>query len=84
MSGFSSRRRIISCAESNAGYGYGVKELFNSNATVRDIMKADEGQRRMIELAGLIGWNLCAEDMDEANKCWREFKEEVKARGYAK
>lgn len=75
---------VVSCAINNAECGYGVRELFRSNATVRDLMEISEHRmQRMIELAGLIGWNLCAEDMDEANKCWREFKEEAKARGYA-
>ena len=75
---------VISCAESNAEYGYGVQELFRSNATVRDLMEISEHRmQRMLELAGLIGWSLCAEDMDEVNKYWREFVAEARSRGYA-
>ena len=74
---------IVSCAMSNAEYGYGVPELFRSNATARDLMEISEGRmEQMIKLAGLVGWNICAEDMDEANRCMREFKEEAIKRGY--
>ena len=74
---------IVSCAASNAEYGYGVRELFNSNATARDLMEISEGRmERMIELAGLVGWNICAEDFGEANRKMQEFKAEAKSRGY--
>lgn len=74
---------IVSCAASNAECGYGVAELFRSNATVRDLMEiSGHRMERMIELAGLVGWNIAAEDMVEANAKMREFKEEAIKRGY--
>lgn len=36
----------------------------------------------MIELAGLVGWNIAAEDMAEANAKMREFKAEAIKQGY--
>lgn len=74
---------IVSCAISNAECGYGVAELFRSNATVRDLMEiSGHRMQRMIELAGLVGWNICAEDMDEANAKMLELKAEGIKRGY--
>ena len=74
---------LVSCAMSNAEYGYGVRELFISNATARDLMEISEGRmEQMITLAGLVGWNICAEDIDEANAKMREFKAEAIKRGY--
>ena len=74
---------VVSCAMSNAEFGYGVAELFRSNATVRDLMEISEHRmQRMIELAGLVGWNIAAEDIDEANAKMREFKAEAIKRGY--
>lgn len=74
---------IVSCATSNAQYGYGVGELFRSNATVRDLMEiSGHLMQHMIELAGLVGWNIAAGDVDEANVKMCEFKAEAIKRGY--
>lgn len=74
---------LVSCAMSNAEYGYGVRELFISNATARDLMEISEHRmQRMIELAGLVGWNIAAEDIAEANVKMREFKAEAIKQGY--
>lgn len=74
---------LVSCATSNAECGYGVRELFRSNATARDLMEiSGHRMQHMIELAGLVGWNIAAEDMGEANAKMREFKEEAIKQGY--
>ncbi len=74
---------LVSCAMSNAECGYGVRELFRSNATARDLMEISEHRmQRMIELAGLVGWNIAAEDIAEANVKMREFKAEAIKQGY--
>lgn len=74
---------LVSCASINAEYGYGVKELFRSNATARDLMEISGGRmQRMIELASLVGWNVAAEDEVEVNRRLREFKEEAIKQGY--
>lgn len=74
---------IVICANENASFGYGVRELFISNATARDLMEISEHRMtRMIELAGLVGWNICAEDFEEARAKMSEFKEEAIKQGY--
>ena len=74
---------LVSCATGNAECGYGVRELFRSNATARDLMEiSNHKMQRMIELAGLVGCNIAAEDFEMADEKMREFKEEAIKQGY--
>lgn len=72
---------IVRCAASNAEYGYGVLELFNSNATVRDLMKYYGRPMQDVVIAlGRIGWAICSEDYREVENNKQKFLELWKTR----
>ena len=66
---------IVSCAYENAYYGYGLGELFNSNATVKDLIEhyGMDKIRPVILSVGRIGWAKCAEDSDYEKECKDKF-----------
>ena len=68
---------IVSCAYENAYYGYGLGELFNSNATVRDLVDhyGMDKIKPVIIAVGRIGWAKCAEDLDYEKECREKFIE---------
>lgn len=71
---------IVSCAELNAEYGYGVSELFNSNACVRDLVRyyGLDKIKPVIDALGYIGWAICSEDDSEIKKAKKEFEKVFK------
>lgn len=74
---------VVSCAQENAAYGYGIRTLFVSNATVHDLMEiSGHRMEKMITIAGRIGRLQCAGDEDEKDKALQEFRTEARRQGY--
>ena len=74
---------VVSCARENAACGYGVRELFRSNATVHDLMEiSGHKMEKMITIAGRIGRMLCAADREETEIALQEFRSEAIKQGY--
>lgn len=74
---------IAQCAETNAKYGYGISEIFRSNATANDLMElSGHRMEQMITLAAKIGWYSCARDKDQVSRLAEKFSQEAKTKGY--
>lgn len=74
---------IAESAESNAYFGYGISEIFRSNATARDLMEISEHRmEKMITLAAKIGWNSCAGRKEQVSLLMQEFSKETAEKGY--
>ena len=54
---------LIECAVTNAYYGYGPQELFESNHTARHLNVSEE-MHSAILACGRVGFYTCAEDED--------------------